>query len=177
MSVEVGNYWTLPYVDIIMKIPTTSSKYIIEDYEIPFLQMVIHGMVEYTGEEINTVQDAQYQILKCLEYGCSLSARLMYEDDIVLQNTYYTTVLYSMNYRNWIDQIDSMYNTVNDILKDVQDQYIVAHERLTSNIYVTTYENGLTVAVNYNQEAATVAFNGTEFEIEGNGFVVLDKGD
>lgn len=177
VSVEAGNYWTLPYVDIIMKIPTTSSKYIIEDYEIPFLQMVIHGMVEYTGEEINTVQDAQYQILKCLEYGCSLSARLMYEDDIVLQNTYYTTVLYSMNYRNWIDQIDSMYNTVNDILKDVQDQYIVAHERLTSNIYVTTYENGLTVAVNYNQEAATVAFNGTEFEIEGNGFVVLDKGD
>lgn len=177
VAVEVGHYWTLPYADLIMKIPTTSSKFLIEDYEIPFLQMVIHGMIEYTGEEINTVQDAQYQILKCLEYGANLSARLMYEEDIVLQNTYYTTLLYSMHYENWLEQIGEMYTTVNDVLKDVQDQYIVAHERLDTNVYVTTYENGLTIAVNYNKEDVTATFNGTEFNIAANGFVVLDKGD
>lgn len=177
IAVEIGNYWTLPYVDLITKIPTTSSKYIIEDYEIPFLQMVVHGLIEYTGEEINTVQDSKYQILKCLEYGCGLSARLMYEEDMILQNTYYTTVLYSMHYENWLDEIGSMYNTVNDVLKDVQDQFIVNHEKLATNVYVTTYENGLTVAVNYNNADSTVSYNGADVTIEANGFVVLEKGE
>lgn len=177
VAVEVGHFWSLPYADVIMKIPTTSSKFIIEDYEVPFLQMVIHGMIDYTGEEINTVQDAQYQILKCLEYGTGLSARLMYEEDIVLQNTYYTTVLYSLHYENWLEQIGEMYTTVNSILKDVQDQYIVAHEMLDTNVFVTTYENGLTIAVNYNNEDVTASFDGTEFNVAANGFVVLDKGD
>ncbi len=175
--VETGNYWALPYVDAIMKIPTTSSKFLVEDYEVPFLQMAIHGMIEYTGEEINTVQDSAYQILKCLEYGCNLSARLMYEEDMVFQNTYYTTLLYSMHYENWIDEIGEMYTTVNDILKDVQDQYIVNHEMLATNVFVTTYENGLTIAVNYNNEAATVLYGDSVLKIAGNGFEILNKGE
>ena len=177
VSVEVGNYWALPYVDVIMKAPVTSSRYIIEDYEIPFLQMAIHGMISYTSEEINTVQNAQFQILKCLEYGASLSARLMYEDDIVLQNTYYTTQLYSMDYRNWIDQIGEMYGTVNDVLKNVQDRFIVDHVRLATNVYATTYENGLKVAVNYNNEDVAVSVDGVSATVPGNGFVVLDRGN
>lgn len=177
IAVETGNYWTLPYVDLITKIPTTSSKYLIEDYEVPFLQMVIHGLVEYTGEEINTLQESKYQILKALEYGCGLSARLMYEEDMVFQNTYYTTLLYSMHYENWLDEIGEMYTTVNDILKDVQDQYLVGHEKIATNVYVSTYENGLTVAVNYNKVDTTVSYNGADLTIEANGFVVLEKGE
>ena len=146
---EKGFVYTVPYATAILNIPLTSSGFTVADYDIPFVQMVLHGLVEYAGEPLNLNQDVQYNILKCLEYGATVYGRFMYEDDSVFQNTYFLN-LFSLNYVNWLNETEEIYTAVNEAIGDVQDQFIVNHERLAENVYRTTYENGKQVIVNYN---------------------------
>ena len=153
--VERGFAYTLPYVTTVLDIPMTSSFFSVAEYDVPFVQLVIHGLIEYAGEPLNVTQDVQYNILKCLEYGAGVYARFMYEDDSVFQSTYFLN-LYSMNYKNWMDEAKTIYNAVNEAIGDVQNQFIVDHERLAENVYRTTYEGGKQVIVNYNTADVTV---------------------
>lgn len=149
--VEKGFIHTLPYVTGVIGLPLSSSQLIIEDYEVPFLQMIVHGMVEYVGESINTDQDYKSMVLKCLEYGAGVYGQFMYEDNKVFQNTNYQN-FYSLNYTAWLDTLEEVYSEVNAVLKDVQDQLIVNHERLAPGVFRTTYEGGKQIIVNYNIE-------------------------
>lgn len=126
----------------------TSSRFIVEYYEVPFVQMVLHGLVEYAGEPLNVTQDVKYTIMKCLEYGAGVYGRFMHENDSVFQNTYFDN-LYSMDYRNWLEETETIYNAVKDSIGDVRNQFIVKHERLATGVYRTTYEKGKQVVVNY----------------------------
>ena len=147
--VEKGFIYTVPYASTILNIPLTSSGFTVADYDVPFVQMVLHGLVEYAGEPINLNQDVQYNILKCLEYGATVYGRFMYENDSVFQNTYFLN-LFSLNYVNWMNETEEVYTAVNEAIADVQDQFIVNHECLAKNVFRTTYENGKQVIVNYN---------------------------
>ena len=147
--VEKGFIYTVPYASAILNIPLTSSGFTVADYDVPFVQMVLHGLVEYAGEPINLNQDVQYNILKCLEYGATVYGRFMYENDSVFQNTYFLN-LFSLNYVNWMNETEEVYTAVNEAIADVQDQFIVNHECLAKNVFRTTYENGKQVIVNYN---------------------------
>lgn len=168
--VEKGYSHVLPYVDTVLNIAMGSSKLVYTDYEVPFLQMVLHGLVEYAGEPINVNQDYSTNVLKCLEYGSTVYVRLMYQENDVFQNTYFQN-LYSMDYRAWLETIDTMYDEVNAVLGQVQDQFIVDHERLDYNVYRTTYENGLQVIVNYNLEDYVDAVSGRT--VAAQGYIVI----
>ncbi len=149
MIIEKGFVYTLPYVSTVLNIPLTSSMFTVEMYDIPFVQLVLHGLVEYAGEPLNLTQDVQYSILKCLEYGATVYGRYMYQPDTVFQNTYFLN-LFSLNYKSWMDETKAVYTAVNEAIRDVQGQFMVNHERLDPNVYRTTYENGKQVIVNYN---------------------------
>jgi len=149
IMVERGFVYTLPYVSTVLNIPMTSSDFTVALNDVPFMQMVIHGLIEFAGEPFNVTQDVQYNILKCLEYGAGVYARFMHEDDSVFQNTYFLN-LFSMNYKNWMDEAKTIYSEVNAAIGDVQNQFIVDHECLAENVYRTTYEGGKQVIVNYN---------------------------
>lgn len=149
--VNKGFYHTIPYVSTILDIPLTSSYIKLEDYMVPFVQIALHGLIEYAGEPLNVNQDAQYQIMKCLEYGAGVYGRFMYKEDFVLQNTHFVN-LFSLHYENWLEEAQYIYTAVNDIMADVQNQFIVNHERLAENVYMTTYENGKQIIVNYGTE-------------------------
>lgn len=164
--VEKGMAYTLPYVSTVLDIPMTSSKFVVESYEIPFVQIVLHGMVEYAGEPFNVTQDVQYTILKCLEYGATVYGRFMYQEDSVFQNTYYLD-LYSLNYEHWMSETQQIYTAVNEAIGDVQTEFIVNHERLADNVYRTTYENGKQVIVNYNTEEYVCEELGVTIEARG----------
>lgn len=148
VTVDKGFYYTIPYVSTILDIPMTSSYFRIEDHMVPFVQLVLHGLIEYAGEPFNMNQDMQYQVLKCLEYGANVYGRFMYKEDMVLHNTYFMN-LFSLHYSNWLEEANIIYNTVNDVISDVQDQYMVNHEMLAEDVYMTTYENGMQIIVNY----------------------------
>ncbi len=172
--VDKGNFYTIPHVSMIVDLPMTSSRFIIQDYEVPFVQMALHGLVEYTGEPINVSQNVQYNVLKSLEYGAGITGRFMYEPDSALKNTYFL-YYYSMSYKNWLGEVEATYKAVNEVLRDIQDQFIVFHERLSENVYRSVYENGTEVFVNYGTHDYIDEASG--ITVASNDFTVIKGGN
>ena len=73
---------------------------------------------------------------------------------------------------DWKDSAIELYNKFNSNLGDTYSQFIVAHEKLASGVYKTTYENGKAVIVNYNY--ADYDYNGKT--IPQRDFVTLKTG-
>jgi hypothetical protein len=148
LMAENVNAYALPYVDYIVNVPVESSHYDIEDYSVPFYQMVIHGMIPYALPPINLESDPQNMLLKSLETGAALNYAWMAENSSVLKDTQFNN-LYSAEYRTWINSAVNDYKIVNSILSSVSDQAIIQHRRLAPDVYETTYENGIQIITNY----------------------------
>lgn len=160
---EGGNAYAIPYVSHIYNAPTASSNYDIEDEEIPFYQICLHGLVSYSTEPLNLSEDARNLVLRAVETGSSLSACLMYQENDVLRDTKYNTIL-SGNQETWIDTLAEYYKETCEILDQTMTAKIIGHEKLQENVYRTIYENGITVYVNY-----------ADKEVNWNGMVIPSK--
>lgn len=147
-----GNSFTFPYLSDITEAPMSNSRFKLEDEEIPFYQMVIHGYIDYTGKPVNlsTYNDIRQYVLKCIEYGAGVYFEWIYEPNYKVNKTDYDR-LYAVNYELWIDQAAEIYKEVNGVLGSVQGQRMVSHEKLDEGVFKTVYENGMYVIVNYNR--------------------------
>ncbi|THF74077.1 DUF5696 domain-containing protein [Cohnella fermenti] len=152
-----GNAFTLPYVSDLTNAPMTSSRFKIEDEEIPFFQMVVRGYVEYAGAPYNlsTYTDPSEYILKSLEYGSGVYFEWIYEPNYKVKDTE-NNDLYAVNYEQWLALAGDIYKEVNDVLGQVQGQRIISHDKLDDGVYKTVFENGVYVIVNYNHAAVQV---------------------
>lgn len=148
MKFDSGNAYVLAYADSLTNIPTTSSHQRIESYSIPFVGMVLKGYLPYTGTAINQASNHERTLLEAIESGAGLNYLLMYEKQLVLVDTDYTD-LFSVNYKLWLDQIISTYQTLNQDLAALSSISIQKHERVDKDVNCVTYENGTKVYVNY----------------------------
>ncbi|HTG71974.1 MAG TPA: DUF5696 domain-containing protein [Candidatus Udaeobacter sp.] len=151
-----GNAYALPYLSDITNAPMSNSKYKLEDEEIPFYQMVIRGYIGYTGTPYNLTAytNVRQYILKCLEYGSGVYFEWIHEPNYNVKDTEFSN-LYAVNYELWLDQAAEIYNEVNAVLKNVQNERIIAHEKLGDGLFKTVYESGMFVIVNYTDKQAT----------------------
>ena len=160
VMVNEGNLYTLPYVDSVVNAPITSTGYSIIDRCIPFYQIVLHGYVNYSGVPINTVlaedfrNEEDYK-LKLIETGSRPYYQGSYSESVKLRDTEYDH-LFSLNYNKWKDEAVKFYQDFNSIYKDLQDQRIIGHDNLENNVYMTTFEDGTAVIVNYNQTEVNI---------------------
>ena len=157
MLVEGGNAYAIPYARHIVEAPMESSGFNITDETVPFFQLVFHGYVQYAGGAWNMAsdQDATHNFLKALETGSGLNYTWFYADSSAIKMTDFDD-LYSADYRRWIDEASQRYGELNDVLGGVQSQTIKEHRKLAEGVYQTTYEQGLTIIVNYNDAPASV---------------------
>lgn len=149
--VNNGSYFTMTQTNNIVNLPLVSSNFSLIDRDVPFYQMVIHGYIPYAGEYANMTQEYDKLLLKSIETGAYPYFVMMYAQDEVLQGTDYTNY-YSTNYKNWIAEAADFYSKANEVLSNVQNKVIIKHEIVKNGLYVTTYENGYKVIVNYNDE-------------------------
>lgn len=152
-----GNAFALPYLTDITDAPMSYSRFKLEDEEVPFYQMVIHGYIDYTGAPLNlsTYNDVRQYVLKCLEYGAGVYFEWIYEPNYKVNDTD-NDRLYAVNYELWIDQAAEIYKEVNGVLGSVQGQRMISHEKLGEGVFKTVYENGTYVIVNYKRSQAQV---------------------
>ncbi|MCM3632720.1 DUF5696 domain-containing protein [Paenibacillus camelliae] len=157
MLADGGNAYALPYVTHVTNAPMSSSKFKIEDESIPFYQMVIRGFIDYTGSPYNlsTYTDERKYVLKTLEYGSNTYFKWIYEPNYSVKDTDQND-LFAVNYEIWLDQAEAIYSEVNDFLQQVSSKRISKHEKLSEEVYKTTYENGIYVIVNYSDTKVTV---------------------
>ena len=152
---ESANAYTIPYLSKIYKAPTYTSGYYVFDEEIPFYQIVLHGYIDLTAMPQYTSDNRQINYLKAVETGSQLLYTGTAAETKEIVDTDYD-YLYGTNYKLWLDDAAEKYAKYQPLLEKIYDSAIVSHRALQKDVYETTYENGVSVIVNYNNEAVEV---------------------
>lgn len=156
---DSANAYVLPYVSHITDVPLSSSRFDIFDEDIPFYQIVMHGLIPYSTTAVNGDADSETLLLMAIATGSNLSYDMLYEDTSELKDTEFD-VRYYANYSHWLDTAAAEYKLAAPILRDVSDSFITDYKTENNGTLITAeYENGTVVKVDL--EAKTIDFNGT----------------
>lgn len=121
------------------------------DVEIPFRQLVMNGLIEYTTVNVNeTGLSEDYFLLQAVELGSYPKYTLTYKNIDVLKNTNHGDFV-SREYQTLQDEIKFMYQRYQEAYEQIQSREIINHQILEQNVFETTYANGVRVVTNYNQ--------------------------
>ncbi|MBQ6885723.1 MAG: hypothetical protein IJN56_08335 [Clostridia bacterium] len=148
-----ANAYAAVSADIIENAPIVSDRgYAFMD-SVPFYAMVFKGYVPMTTEPINTAVTPQKAVLGAVEGGLGLNYTLISQWDNSLINAYYpyfnTTV-----YSNVKDDMLSTYGELADYYESINGAKITSNTVISSGVHCTTFDNGVTVYVNYNSDPA-----------------------
>jgi hypothetical protein len=159
MMLESGNIYAVPYADMIVDLNLATKGYNLIDEEVPFYEIVIHGLIPYTGDAVNLASDYERHLLKTAETGAGLYFIFMEADSFELQESNYTKY-FSSEFAEWSEITKELYHRMKKDFGHLYNQYIVGHQKLEEGVYRTEYEDGTRVIVNYNENAYT--YNQTE---------------
>ncbi len=168
---ENANQFVLKYADYIKDVPLYSSNYDIFDYDIPFAQMVLHGLVPFSSKAVNKSADAKELRLLSLVTGTPVHYEMMYKRPNKFADSSYDELYYT-NYEGWRDIAAAEYKLFNDTIAGVSDSYIEKFERISENEYQSTFENGTTIYVNTDTDEVKV--NGTSYDLSAYGLGVSE---
>lgn len=138
--VEGGNAYTLNYVDHILGVSLDSSRYSRASEAVPFVGMVLHGCVNFTGDAINMAGDTNYEILKAIENGSAIYFTLSMQNTSLLKEDAELSKYYSVAYDIWSEELVDLYNTLNSATAKLQDKQIIDHEFLAGERIPTPEE-------------------------------------
>ncbi len=151
-----GNDYAVLYADIVTNMDLKGTQYSIIDKQVPFYQLAIHGLVNYTGNSVNLAKDAQLAVLNAAEYGAGLSFTMMKESTFTLQNTLYSEY-FGSDYSAWHNDLVEIYSRYNDELGHTFNQKMADHEYITKDLTCTSYEDGTKVYVNYSDDEVRIS--------------------
>lgn len=154
------------YGSIAVDISRESSDYLTFSETIPFKQLVMNGLIDYTTEDVNiSSRNPAYFVLQSAETGAYPKFILTAKNVDVLQNSDYS-YLYSVQYPLIKDKIEAVYRECSEIRSRIGTSEITGHECLADGVYRTTYATGVQVTVNYNlydvtlEDGATIGAEG-----------------
>ena len=152
---EGGNVYAISHADTILNVPLSGSEYQSVTESVPFYQMVLHGYRNLTGAPLNQVTDSETEWLRTIECGASMYYSCMTEDYTQIKDLSYRQTLYPITEELSHDEIVNRYKEYEKLFSTIVAQTIVKHEITEEGLHLTTYEDGTTVAVNYNQYAVS----------------------
>lgn len=146
-----GYEYELEFSQAVFNMPSSGSLYDISYMDIPFYQIALHGLVQYSLEPVNSSQNIQYSFLRSLETGASLQYRWTYEPSDTVRYSRDSHLIYT-HFELWIDDAIKKHNKLNEVLGKVSREKIVNHENIGKSVFATTYGNGTKVVVNYSDK-------------------------
>lgn len=146
------------YTDIALNVPYEATLYEILDYSIPFYQLVVSGLFDYSGIAINANDDlgTMWHLMHILETGSNVHFIFSYEDSSKLIQTDYNYYYYTQ-YSKWLNDVETVMNTINQIA--IHDKELVSHEIIDINVYKVIYQNEteqVTIYLNYSDAPIVV---------------------
>lgn len=150
LMVDTGNFYSVRNADVISNIPVSPlTRTECDGYEgIPFVQMLLHGILEYSAVGFNTSDDSKVAFLKAVEYGCLPSADwycTAFNEE--LDAKYY----YDKN----INDMVTYYTKANEALANLRDSRMTSHSLIQNGVYCTEYDNSIRVYINYTDKEVT----------------------
>ena len=125
---EGGNAFTWKFLDHMLDVSLDSSRNNDAAHAVPFVGVVLHGYVNFTGSPLNMEGNIQYAMLKAIENGASPYYILSYQNTQNLKDYYLLSHYYSVRYDIWKEDVVELYGELNEVLGDVQDKLIIDHE-------------------------------------------------
>lgn len=168
LSLYSPNDYMLPWARDILSTPLYSSQYMYETDTVPFLEMVLHGYVDYFAPFSNFNADPQEELLRMIDYGAYPSFYLTNQPSWELENTP-SEDIFTSRYSDWRGDILTEYRRVNQALNKVQGATLVARTVPTWGVVVDNYSNGIRVMINYRKQPITIE----HVTIKARDFVVL----
>lgn len=141
--------------DAFLDMPLGSSDYMYVDQEVPFMSMVLKGIIPMYSDYVNFEANKQEFFLQMVEAGVYPSFYLTYENSSKLLYTN-SSNLFSTEYDTYKDTIAQYDKELRKVNEVTADALIIDNEKLDNGVTVVTYDNGAKVYVNYSEEAQTV---------------------
>lgn len=144
------SFWSS--MDYLLDLPLYTSNYNFIAAEIPFLPMVLHGIVPYFAEYANFEPNNREFFLKMIEYGAYPSFLITMDSPVKLKNTN-SSDIYSSQYSVYKDQILAYSGELEAFFRQVEGAGIASHFIPAPRVAEVTYDNGVKVLINYGDTA------------------------
>lgn len=139
-----GNFYMLKNMNSVINIPLETTVSQSGAYmAVPFVQLILHGILDYSGEPINTGINIPETLLKYIEFGACPHFEWTYEP-IISDNE--NDKFY---YDNTINAAAEFYTKANEALNDLRDARITDHYEVQDGVFCTEYDTGTRIYVNY----------------------------
>ncbi len=146
-----GNFYMLKNIDSVINLPLKPSSSESGAYiSVPFVQLILHGIVDYSGEAINTDINSNELMLRYIEYG----ACPYYEWNYVPVNSATENDIYY--YDNTINAAAEFYTKSNEVLNDLRTARMTDHYEVENGVFCTEYDTGTMIYVNYTDSDCTI---------------------
>lgn len=142
------NEYLWPYTTQMFEMPMYSSQYMFATDTVPFLQIVLHGSVDYFAPPANYNANPKEYLLRMVEYGAYPSFKVTSEPSWKLKYTL-SNYMFTSYYEDWKEEIVSTYERMNEALRQVQDATIEQRNMLDWGVVEVVYSNGVKIIVNY----------------------------
>lgn len=156
--------------EIAVDVSRESSDYNAFYCTIPFRQLVMNGMLDYTTTTANNNSDSmEYVLLQAVELGAIPKFTISSKSVDVLKESKYS-YYYSIQFDMLKEDIEYVYDEYEKAMQVIGTANIVDHRIIDSNVYLTEYENGTRVISNYNRKPVMYENQ----EIAAQGFLLLE---
>lgn len=142
--------YAVPYASGIKSVPISSSGFSACGTEVPFIQLVLHGVVSYSVPPVNLSGNTDYIFLKAIETGSALSFSFIAEDYTVLKETPLDS-LNGSEYSLWRGTALSLTEKLSDIMAGTSSAHITDYKIISDNVRYVAYENGSAFLLNYGE--------------------------
>lgn len=139
------------HTESFLDMPLYTSSYIFEDESVPFLSIVLKGVMPVYSEYVNFEANKQEFFLKMVETGTCPSYLITKASsaDLIYTNS---SDIYSSEYSVYRDDIISYTKELAAVHEQTAGASIVGHEIREGGITVVTYDNGVKIYLNYSSE-------------------------
>lgn len=163
-----GNLYALKYLSYVDSLSTGTDGQSFYEYDIPFVQMVIHGYVAYCGTESDRAV-SEKSLLSLIETGSDLRRTVTANKFEKIHLTDFSTISGTC-FEDQKQSIESEYERLKSALYGLADKVITEHLRINNEVVKVTYENGTCIYINYGKND----FNADGIIIPSEDFVRID---
>jgi len=150
LVLENPNVYMWKYADAYLDMPLGSSDYLYVDQDIPFLAMVLKGVIPMYSKYVNFEANKTENFLQMVESGIYPSFYLTWENTSQLLYTN-SSDLFSLEFANYKDTVAQYDAALRQLAQQTENASILRHETLADGVVKVSYDNGVVVYVNYTE--------------------------
>lgn len=154
LVLENPNVYLWQYTDAYLDMPLGSSDYLYVDQDIPFLSMVLKGILPMYSEYVNFEANKAENFLQMVESGIYPSFYLTWGETAQLLYTN-SSNLYSLEFETYKDTVAEYDAALRQLAQKTNDANIIRHETLAEGVVKVTYSNGVEIYINYTEHEFT----------------------